>query len=30
VRKHEGDWLKELHEAMASVHRVRAQGPKLH
>jgi hypothetical protein len=30
VRKHEGDWLKELREAMESVRRVSAQGPKLH
>lgn len=30
VRKHESDWLKELHEAMESVRRVSQQGPKLH
>ena len=30
VRQHQGDWLKELREAMESVHRVRAQGPRLH
>lgn len=29
VRKHESDWLKELREAMESVRRVSAQGPKL-
>ncbi len=29
VRKHEGDWLRELREAMDGVARVRAQGPKL-
>lgn len=29
VRQHQGDWLKELREAMESVARVRAQGPRL-
>ncbi|MGH2377283.1 MAG: hypothetical protein ACRDGT_02270 [Candidatus Limnocylindria bacterium] len=29
VRKHEADWLQELREAMESVRRVSAQGPKL-
>lgn len=29
VRQHQGDWLKELKEAMESVARVRAQGPRL-
>lgn len=30
VRQHQGDWLKELQQAMEGVARVRAQGPKLH
>ncbi|MGH2377277.1 MAG: hypothetical protein ACRDGT_02240 [Candidatus Limnocylindria bacterium] len=29
VRQHQSDWFKELREAMESVQRVRAQGPKL-
>ncbi len=29
VRQHQGDWLKELRDAMESVARVRAQGPRL-
>lgn len=29
VREHQGDWLKDLKQAMESVARVRAQGPKL-
>lgn len=29
VRQHQGDWLKELREAMESVERVRAEGPRL-
>lgn len=29
VRQHQSDWFKELKEAMESVARVRAQGPKL-
>jgi hypothetical protein len=30
VRQHQADWFKELREAMESVQRVRAHGPKLH
>lgn len=29
VRQHQGDWLSELREAMESVERVRAEGPRL-
>lgn len=29
VRQHQGDWLKDLREAMESVQRVRAEGPRL-
>lgn len=29
VRQHEGEWFKELKEAMATVDRVRAQAPKM-
>lgn len=29
VRQHQGDWFKELKQAMESVARVRAEGPKL-
>ncbi|MBU6423162.1 MAG: hypothetical protein KGJ98_09435 [Chloroflexota bacterium] len=29
VREHQGEWLKELRQAMESVERVRAQGPRL-
>lgn len=29
VRQHQGDWLQELREAMESVERVRAEGPRL-
>lgn len=29
VREHQGEWLKDLKQAMESVARVRAQGPKL-
>lgn len=29
VRQHQADWFKELRDAMESVQRVRAQGPKL-
>ncbi len=29
VRQHQGDWLKELRDAMESVARVRAEGPRL-
>lgn len=29
VRQHQGEWLKELKQAMESVARVRAQGPRL-
>ncbi|MDE3111639.1 MAG: hypothetical protein KGN00_00125 [Chloroflexota bacterium] len=29
VREHQGEWLKELRQAMESVARVRAQGPRL-
>lgn len=30
VRQHQGEWFKELQEAMANVAKVRAQGPRLH
>lgn len=30
VAQHQGDWVKELQEAVASVAKVRSQGPKLH
>ena len=30
VRQHEGDWFKELQDAMEGVARVRSQGPRLH
>lgn len=30
VRQHQGDWLKDLKDAMESVQRVRSQAPKLH
>lgn len=30
VRQHQGDWLKELQQAMEGVARVRSQAPKLH